>query len=375
PVPKADVAKLFGDSQWGRLLRTNLDTASVDLSQQPAVEAFLTKAAAAGATAFDLRQVIARMNGQPQQQLQALAQKHGLVAEVPVLRASLDKMVALANGYLRSQYLQVGDNTREFLKAVGSSRNLTEMTSFVQTLSRNAEDVIAREAQRLNIAAPKLDYDFNAIDAYLKQTITSVRVEYNAELAKFVREAVAAGVPVAMLQRALASLNNNTILATALKSANIYVAGIQLPTIKYDLAATESWVRSGLINFQSVVPSGTQLTDFCKACMDQGMSPTHVYNFATYSLTSGRQRASSYANGVPLASLPPVPIDVDAVCQYWQGRLGANWKPEMTAYVKSALPKALENPSFALYSIFNSNASSILTTLQNCSGIPRPAGV
>ncbi len=375
PAPKANVQALLGDSTYGRLIKAALVAVHADLSQAGDVEKFLAKAAEAGATSYDVRALIRGLGSTTQERLNQLAQSRNLLAEVPKIRASVDKLVELAAQQLKGHSLVVDAPFRDFLKAVAQGRTLQQAVELVQGLGADPRGRVTEAAARLGVAAPQLAFDQAAVEATLKPILAARWVAYDTEMKTFVHAALTAGVPVAQLQRAFGGLASTRSLESALKAGSIYVVGATIPTLRYDLAAAARAQRQALAAYAGALAADPAMSRFVETLLAAGLTEQQINSYTTTMATSGRQQAQRHAPGVALASLPPLPVDAGALCQTLKARFGAAWKPEHEQYVKAAYPKAEQAASFALGQIYNNTLPQVLAILQQHSGVARPAGV
>ncbi len=373
PVPDADLKKLFGDSLYGEKIAAALERHSADAAQQGEIEKFYSEAAQKGADIWEIRNNINSLVNSPQTYLQQLAQAHSITA--PTLHASAGKLVEAAERNMQSQHLKANDALKTMMKKVADTRNLQEALSFVQTLGNDAPGVLAKEAARLGISAPKLSFDFATIDTLMQTAATNAKIAYDDGLKKLVHTCVEGGVPVAQLQRLIQQLANASDLATASRQVGVYLVGVSLPKVSYDIAATEAWIRQGMSTFAPHFAGGNALAKFTEELFKQGVTPSQAYNYVNNTLIRGKQNAQAYLQGLAASNLPDVPIDVDSLCRNWQQRWNAAWTPEVEKYVKSAFVKAQASPTFVLNQILNANVQSIVATVAQHSGVARPAGV
>ncbi len=377
PIPVADPKRLFGeDKPYGQLLRQQMEQASVDPKTAPEVEAFFAKAIdSKKVTLQTIRSYMQSFAGNPENYLTTVANAAGLTAELPTLRAQPQKIIALARQHLAGQYLEVDSAMEKFLAGVCATSSRLEATQFAATLRSNAQAMIDTRANLLGVTAPKLAWDFAAIDTKLKTTLNNVKIAWTPALEDFTHKAIDGGVPVAQLERAYAQLQSQASLKQALVACGIYVVGLPIPDVEYDKAATSAWVAQSLAGYQAVLGSSAQLDQYTDECLQKGLTPSQIVNFSTYSLNSGKAAAARYAPSVPVDQLPDVPLDLNNLVAHWKTRFGTQWTPEREKYLSEAFPKARANGAFRFNYVFNQSYTTILSQVQSHSGVARPTGV
>lgn len=370
-APKSDARLLLGNTEWGRKLRDRLEAAWVDSAQLPELEDFFTRLAKAGATAFELRGTITSLGQNAQQQLDQLAQTKG-VTPVPKLRASVNKLVLDTEKCLRGQHLTSGPELRGFLQAVSNARPLSEALKFAQSLTSNASALIQREAKRLKVKPPTLGVDLAAVDAAVSSSAMKAHVVYDPGLKDFVHECVRAGVPVSQFQSAFGWYLKSDF-ASALKECGVFVVGLKVPELNYDLGATELAIRSGVGATNPLIPSAG-LKKLCEGLVAAGVPAPEVVKYATTASKSGWQSAAS-ALAIPLDSPPALPIDLEELTKALKAVDPAQWTPALEKYVKAVLPKAVESPTFALATVVKTTGKPLALALQQMTGIAPPPGL
>ena len=375
PAPQADLASLLGPhAASGMVLRQHLTALNADPKQAAEIEQFFLDAGKAGATVYEIRRMVAAFNSNPQNQLNTLANKVGLAGKAPALRASVGHLAALAATRLRGVYLAVDDGFRAFLEQLSAKKPLNEAVNFVNSLNASAQTQVEQQAQLLGVTAPTLAPDLSAIDAYLQPVLQTAAVQYDAPLQQFVHQLAENGVPARTLYNILSQLQNTNNLAAALRGQNVFVVGLTPPPVHRDLAAIESQVRQNLQAYGAVIPSGTEVRDYVTALDHLGLGVAQIRNHASWTFSRGSQYANQQSR-LTGANVPTFPIDVDAVCQYWKGRWGANWTPARETYIKDALPKLLAKGTMGMGQLYNQTYTNILNWLAQQSGVARPTGV
>lgn len=377
PVLAPDLKRLMNGNEFGRaVLARNLETAAVDGSHARDVEAFLAKAVGAGMTMFEVRQLIGQIAANSQAHLDNLGRARNIVADVPKLRASAKVLADRAQPLLTNQQLLVNDALKKFLGEVAKTRTPQEALQFVQTLGNGAENAIAAEAKRLQVTPPKLERDWAAVDALIKPNVATSGVNYDDNLKKLVRTAVEAGVPVSTMGGVIQYLQSMP-LKQALQQYSVFLVGVPIPDVTYDAAAVEQRVRGAISGYAAALPQTNALKLWVEECLKQGMSPHHIQTWASYSISYSSTTAAQYSNqlgGAVVSSLPRLPIDENAVCNYWQTRWTTNWTPAIDAFVRANLSAALKHPDATLNGLWGQNQRSIAQTVATWSGVALPPG-
>jgi hypothetical protein len=377
PTVTPDLKRLMNGNEFGRtILARNLETAAVDGSHASEVEAFLGKAVAAGMTMFEVRQLVGQIASNSQAHLDNLGRARNIVADVPKLRASAKVLADRAQPLLTNQQLLVNDSFRSFLSHVAKSRTPQEALQFVQTLQSGAENAIAIEAKRLQVPAPKLDRDWAAVDAQLTPTITQVGVLYDDNLKKLVRTAIDAGVPVQTMRNVLSQLQN-VPLKQALQTYSVFLVGATVPDVAFDAAAVEQRVRQSISGYAAALPQTNALKLWVEDLLKKGMTPQHIQTWASYSISYSSVTAQQYSaqlGGAVVSSLPRLPIDENAVCNYWQTRFTTNWTPAIDAFVRANLSAALKHQDATLNGLWGQNQRTIAQQVATWSGVALPPG-
>ncbi len=375
PVPSPDVKKLVAASL--PLMEQHLEAAACDKSSAGEVAAFLEKAAAAGATLFELRTLVQNLSNNPQVRLDQVAQQKNVPGGAPKLKASLDRVMVTVQQSLQRQYLKVDDALTRFMAKAIEGRTPQEALQFAQQLANNAQVLLDNEGKRIGVATPKLVWDMSAVEALLAPTFTNLRVLFDAPMKKLVAECLDAGVPPATLQRAFAQMQNQP-LAQALHAGGVYLVGVQVPDPTYDVAGIESWLRTGLQAFTNALPSSSKaLQDWVEKLLKQGHTPTQVYNFGVYQASQGMQRAAAYLGNPPPPAPPALPWDIDGLVSSWQAAFGATWSPQVETFLKDGLKKAFDTPAFVLNNVsrYAAQPKNLCNMLSQASGLPVPPGV
>lgn len=379
PVPTLtpDFKRLMSGNEFGSvILARNLETAAVDGSHSPEVEAFLVKAVAAGMTMFEVRQLIGQIAANSQTHLDTLGRTRNIVADVPKLRASARVLADRAQPLLTAQQLLVNDSFRSFLGHVATSRTPQEALQFVQSLANGAENAIATEAKRLSVPAPTLERDWVAVDAIIKPTIAQVGVKYDDNLKKLVRTAIDAGVPVHTMNGVISQLQNAQ-LKQALQAYSVFLVGVAIPDVEFDAVAVEQRVRTSISSYASALPQTNALKLWVEELLKKGMSPQHIQTWASYSISYSSVTAQQYSNqlgGAIVSTLPRLPIDENGVCNYWQTLLTTNWTPAIDAFVRANLSAALQHPDATLNGLWGQNEKQIAQQVSTWSGVALPPG-
>ncbi|MBI1944484.1 MAG: hypothetical protein HYS27_02240 [Deltaproteobacteria bacterium] len=382
PVPpvKVDVKKLLASSTWGEsAIAARLEQAAIDKKYVADIAKFIDKATAAGMTAYEARTLVQNLASNPQQRLDQIGQQRNIAAEVPKLRASVDRLAALAEPNLKAWYFKVDDEMKKFLGKIADTRTPQEAVNFVAQLRSNPETVINQEATRLGVTAPTISYDWAAVDAVLVPQLQAQSVAYDDPLKKLVKDAVQNGVPVQNLQYAFQSLGQMT-LAAALKQRGIYLVGVAIPTVKYDPTATETNIRNNLASY-SCLPQTNELNKWIDKAFAAGMTPAQVQNYATYFVQYGKHYADQQktAQAPSAGPVPEVPLDLNAFCNAMQARWTTRWTTEIDTFVRAelgnALAKAPQGQNFGLYSIYQQQPPQAARLVAQHSGVALPAGI
>jgi hypothetical protein len=360
-------------------MATRLESAAIDAKFVPEITKFLDKAVTAGMTAYEVRALVQNLASNPQQRLDQIGQQRNLVADVPKLRASPARLAVLAQPNLKAWYLDVDAAMKSFLTKIAATRTPQEAVNFVAQLRNNPETVIQAEAARLNLPAPTIAYDWAAVDAALTPTLQQQGVAYDAPLQKLVRDAVSNGVPVQNLLYAFQSLGQMN-LAAALKQRGIYLVGVTIPSVHYDVSATEARVRANLQAY-SALPQTNELAKWIEKCFAAGLTPSQAQTYATYSMQYGKfyanQQLTAQAPGV--ASLPDLPLDLNAFCNAMQARWGATWTPAIDTFLRAelgnALQKAPQGQNFGLYTVYSQQPAQAARLVAQHAGVQLPAGI
>lgn len=382
PVPpvKADAKKLLASSTWGEAaIAARLEQAAIDKKYIADIAKFIEKAVAAGMPAFEARTLVQNLASNPQQRLDQIGQQRNIAAEVPKLRASVDRLATLAEPNLKAWYFQVDGEMRKFLGKVADTRTPQEAVNFVAQLRNNPETIINQEATRLGVTPPAIAYDWAAVDAALVPQLQAQGVAYDDPLKKLVKDAVTSGVPVANLQYAFQTLGQMP-LAQALKQRGIYLVGVTIPTVKYDPVATETRIRANLTAY-SCLPQTNELNKWVEKAFAAGMTPTQAQNYATYFVQYGKHYADQQkASQAPSAGpVPEVPLDLNAFCNAMQARFSTNWTPAIDTFVRAelqnALAKAPQGQNFGLYTVYSQQPAQAARLVAQHAGVQLPAGI
>lgn len=383
PVPPAtaDVARLLAGSTWGETaIAARLEASAIDAKHGREIAGFLAKAAAAGMTAFEARQLVANLGSNPQQRLDQIGTQRNIVADVPKLRASPERLAVLAQPNLKPWYFDVDAEMKKFLTKIADTRTPQEAINFVGQLRSNPETVINQEANRLGVTPPKISYDWVAVDAALLPVLQGQGVAYDDPLKKLVRDAVSNGVPVNNLSAAFQSLGQMN-LAAALKQRGIYLVGVAVPNIKYDPAATEARIRANLQTY-ACAPQTNELPKWVEKCFAAGMTPTQVQNHATWFAQYGKHYANQQtAAQVPSvgSTIPDLPLDLNSHCNAMQARWTTRWTPAIDAFIRqelqNALDKAPAGQNFGLYTIYQQQPAQAARLVAQYAGVQLPAGI
>ena len=108
-----------------------------------------------------------------------------------------------------------------------------------------------------------------------------------------------------------------------------------------------------------------------------GMTPQHIQTWASYSISYSSVTAQQYSaqlGGAIVSSLPRLPIDENAVCNYWQTRFTTNWTPAIDAFVRANLSAALKHPDATLNGLWGQNQRTIAQSVATWSGVALPPG-
>lgn len=382
PVPavQPDIAKLMASASWGeKAIQARLEGGSIDTRHVAEIVRFLQKASAAGMTAYEARALVQNLGSNPQQRLDQIGQQRNIAADVPKLRANVDRLAATATLNLRPQYFEVDAEMKKFLTKVVDARTPQEAINFIAQLRSNAEAVIQAEAKRLNIPAPAMAIDWAAVDTAVQTSLTQQSVAYDAGMKQLVRSAVGSGVPVANLQAAFQSLGQMN-LQQALKQRGIYLVGITLPPVSYDPSATEARIRANLAAY-SALPQTNELFKWIDKCFAAGLSPAQVQNYATWFAQYGKHYASQQmAAQVPAAAaLPELPLDLNAFCNAMQARWTTRWTPAIDTFMRAelvnAFAKAPQGQNFGLYSVYQQQPAQAARLVAQHAGVTLPQGI
>ena len=107
------------------------------------------------------------------------------------------------------------------------------------------------------------------------------------------------------------------------------------------------------------------------------MTPQHIQTWASYSISYSSVTAQQYSaqlGGAIVSSLPRLPIDENAVCNYWQTRFTTNWTPAIDAFVRANLSAALKHPDATLNGLWGQNQRTIAQSVATWSGVALPPG-
>lgn len=382
PVPtvQVDLSKLLASSTWGeKAIAARLETAAVDAKHVAEIVRFLGKATAAGMTAYEVRTLVQSLGSNPQQRLDQIGQQRNLAADVPKLRASVDRLAALAEPNLKPWYFQVDAEMKRFLAKIADTRGPQDAVNFVGTLRNNPEAVIQAEAKRLNIAAPKIAYDWAAVDAALLPTLQQQSVAYDAPLKQLVRDAVTNGVPVQNLMYAFQSLGQMN-LQQALKQRGIYLVGVTVPSVTYDPTATEARIRANLQTYNAL-PQTNELLKWTEKAFAAGLSPAQAQSYATWFVQYGRHYANQQlvAQAPSATAVPELPLDINSFCNTMQARWGASWTTAIDTFMRAelehALEKAAQGQNFGLYSIYQQQPAQGARLVAQHAGVTLPQGI
>ncbi len=378
PVPSVDVKRLLDGSTWGRaVIERNLETAAVEPRFAADIARFIEKAAGAGMTAYEVRQLVANLASNPQVRLDQVGQQRGVAGDVPKLRASAERLALQAQPLLRTQYFEVDDALKKFLGVVADTRGPQEAISFVSTLRQNAELVVEQEAKRLKVPGPRLARDWAAVDAMLEPTAQQQGFKFDDPLKQLVRVAVDGGVPVQNLQYALQSAGQMS-LAEALRQRGIYLIGTRIPDLSYDAAAVEAHIRQSLATYAQALPQTNELLKFVEACLAAGLGPAVVQNYANWSAQYGHdyalQQVRAQGRG---ASLPRLPVDENRFVNSLASRWGPQWTPAIDAFVRQEIGKALQSQgtNTGLATFWNQQPRQVAAVVAQRAGVPLPSGI
>jgi hypothetical protein len=316
-------------------------------------------------------QFVNSLTSQAGTRINTMAQSMGI--SPPKLDVDLKAIEANLQQYMKGQYLLFTPELRQFISdAVNAGADPATLTT---QLRQNTESVVKREAGRLNITEPKMAFDFQAIENYLQPQLTNQLIQFTPEIKQFVKDTVNAGIPPAQLTRGFQQLASQPDLQLAMRAAGIYIAGINFPQVKHDVQAVSQRTLQQLQTWANAFASGPEFDKFINDALKAGVAPAQMQNFAYQTAYRGRAQGQRYANNVPLANLPKLPIDTKALIQYWKGRLGTQMTPEREKYLEQALPQALQHDSFQLNAIYNQNMNRIMQYIPTWSGVARPQGV
>jgi hypothetical protein len=378
PAPTPSVKRLLGDSAYGRTLRDRLQTAFVDPAAAPKIEAFLEKAVANGASIWDVRTFIngAMYYQNLQGQLDQIGQARSIQNDVPKLKSTGGQLLTLARQGITNQQILVDAGLEAFIAKVAAASTLAEGVGFAQSLNADASTAVTAAARRIGAPAPKLSFDYALIDKSVETVLQTVNVAYDAELKKFVRAAMDAGVQWSVLQSVFTQLGNSADLAALLKANRIYIVGVPIPTITYDTTGLEASVRGMLTSLGAAVPDQKTLEQYCKQLTTLGMTPQQVRSFVQYSMNYGRRQAAQYyAPALAQTSIPALKLDVDELCKLIAQRWGNQWTAAHEAYVKSAWSKAEASQDFPPGQLVNMTPQQAVATVAQHSGVAKPNGI
>lgn len=375
PVPAQNPEALFGDkSTVGSQMRTKLEAAQVAPGQADAIEDLLREVAKAGAGAFEIRTAMNAMQSNPQQRIDQLAQKYGLTTKIE-LRANLDSMVKLVEPRFGQYFQSVTPDIRAFFQQVVDSRPLPQAQQFFALFARGVpEQLIAQEAKKMSVPAPKTEYDWSLIDSTLQPTLSNAQVAYDAGLKAFAREVIEAGVPVGTLNQAFAQVGTTGDLKASLKQRNIFIVGTQIPDITFDAAALTQTLTTQLARYAPFLDA-RRMGTFAKSLLDAGMTPAQASTYATTALQRNKKTADAGIQpNVDASKVPDLPTSRTMILNAMKPSLGTVTAPQ-EAYIKDALDEGLKDGTLALHALLNANVATVIARLQQQTGLARPQGV
>jgi hypothetical protein len=377
PQPRPDAKRLFGeDATYGQLLRQQMTAAQIDPKGAPEIEAFFQKAIDTGKTnIYTVRSYMQSFSSNPENYLQTIANQTGLAAEMPTLHANPATLMTTAQNNMNAHYLKADGAFRKFLDQVCASQPRQQAQQFVNNLRSNPQQFIDQQAKALNIAAPKLGWDFARIDQQLQQSFTNTKMKWTDEIKDFAHKCIEEGVPVAKMQQAFNQMQSQPTLKQAFAACQIYLVGLQIPDVEYDKAAVSGWVQQTVAGYQAILGSSADFDKFVDEGMKLGLTPSQLVNYASYCTRSNAQSALRYTPGFTADQLPSLPYDVNNVVANLKTRMGTNLTPEREKYIRDNFDKAVANPQFQIRYVFNQNNVNNVMNQIALSGVARPQGV
>jgi hypothetical protein len=373
PLAKPDVEKLFATKAWSSVLTNQLEQALIAPAAGAQIVPFLRMAAKHGATIYELRKLIAGLGTDPQASLNELADKTRLHAKTPTLRIDPERAIKNAAASFRTAHLKVDDAMRTFFETVCQTGVPDDVRAWISSLQSNTERNVERYAKTMKIQGPALAYDFDAIDKAFKDALVQRRVVYDAGLAQFVRRTVAVGVRPASLLQAFDGLEGEADLQSALNDQGVWVVGVPFPPVTFDSLEIDKTVRQNLSAQRAVLGDTTAMLKFITDLLAAGVAGNSIESYAASLPARGIRTAASFASIGGFPNLPPLPVDLTALCAVIKTNLGASYSAPIEAYIKSAFPKAQSNPAFCLNDVLNGDKARVISTLSQMSGVKPPA--
>ena len=375
PIPKSDVNLLFASAEVKATLKQRLTQANMNEAQLPEIEAFLKETVKAGASVYDVRQLIAVLHSNPQNRLQSFGTQRG-VTSVPQLQASPAFLMQNVDNHLRQQFRTSTPELRAFIEQVATSRPSGQSLQFLASLRNNAIPQIAAEAKRMGVPVPKVDVDWALVDTTFGQTLNNQLIAYNAPLKKFAHHLVEHGVPVNTLNAVFGQLGVNLDLDQLMRNANIFViGGPKVPTVQPDVDLISDRVQQQLARYGNFYDA-RRLKAFCKEVLQLGLPQQQVVNYAVNRAQFPRSHVVGQFPNIPPDKLPQLPIDEKALLGTIKARYGTQLTAAHETFIAKHLGAALQaDDAYAYRFLQLGNVQQVLQAVEQWAGVTRPAGL
>ncbi len=341
---------------------------------------FVKQAAERGASMLSLRGLLECQSYSLGEALETVRNSAKPPLALPVLRLDPTYALSLAADALKQRYLCLDDGLRDFAMRVCNALPLDTAERWFNGDWDNPNDKFGRQARLMGVPMPTIAIDVDRFEKDGIEACKSACVNYDEALAKFVRAAVAQGVPPGVLKFALDELGNDPDLVDALRSAGAYLVGIPMPRITYDLAAIEEKLRDNLGANEVVLGDSQQVRAYIQRLLDAGAASNQVVQYAYNTSSGGLTYATSIlewpVSGWATTNLPPpLPVNVDALCDLIRSRITTGFTPALEQFLRKAYPLAEKNPQFGLRSVTECDAAALPGVIATASGLPVPAGL
>ncbi len=376
PAPGIDTQKLTQG------LHGPMAAAWIDRGAFGDIQAFVDDAVQKGASAKKIRDALAVFANNPESALQRVAQAAPGTTP-PVLHADKKRVIGEVAGKLSSHLVMVDSALEDFLKEAAKKVPRRDMHTFVSSLARaDFKQQLDAFAAKQGLTAPPLQLDESAVKSRLQGAAGQVGVVVDDALTKFALDLLGNGAPVSKVEGFVASLWNQTPANAFSRQRVALPEGTQVPQISFE----PGFVSNNLQNSTQNVPFNNHgeiaqfIVDLCKA--DPTLTPYNLTRAAGY-FNRSKTLGEAFKRFVPAYKVPDgltepkVAWQPDQLISYWKTSSSymRTMKPELEKYLEQALPKAIQNPEFVLYTIYNQTPQNVVKHVQAWSGDAPPAGV